>query len=79
MKTQGQRNMRCLIKLPRVRSGLKDFKARHSVVRLIMEPEFLWAICSGALWMYNILLKPCYGVFQGADYYVSRITWIIAK
>lgn len=62
MKTQGQLNMHCLIKLPRVRSSLKIARLRHLAVRLIIETEFLWAVSSGdhnALEEVNRRLSGC--------------------
>lgn len=51
MKTQGQRNMHCLVKLPRLSSILKIARKiarlRHLAVPLIIETEFLWAVCCG--------------------------------
>lgn len=81
--------MHCLVKLLRVRLSLKIARLRHLAVRLIIETEFLWAVCSGdhnALEDVNRRLSgntrfdlSLATEYFRADYYVSGNTWIIAK
>lgn len=81
--------MRCPVKLPRVRSSLKISRLGHLTVRLIIEKEFLWAICGGdhnALEDVNRRLSgstrfdlSIVTEYFREDYYISGNTWIATK